>query len=132
MAFDPDDEVLVLFGGYDATPKPTNETWLWNGESWTEASPEVSPPPRSGASMAYSPPLDGIVLFGGSNGAPGGHLGDTWLWDGETWTEMTFPHSPNARFGAALAHDPASDATVLFGGNDNQFLSDTWTLRLAR
>ena len=128
MAFDPVREETVLFGGYNATPQPTNETWIWDGASWSAAQPASSPPPRSGASMSYSDALGGIVLLGGSDGTPGGHIGDTWLWNGTTWEELKFPHGPNPRWGAALAHDTNTGKTVLFGGNDNQFLSDTWTL----
>ena len=79
--------------------------------------------------MTYSEALGGIVLFGGSDGTPGGHIGDTWLWDGETWSELTFPRGPNARWGAALGSGGSNGAAILFGGNDNQFLSDTWTLK---
>ena len=46
----------------------------------------------------------------------GGLLGDTWAYDGTTWTNISPPASPAARWGASMADDPALHQVVLFGG----------------
>jgi hypothetical protein len=55
-------------------------------------------------------------------------LGDTWEWDGTSWTEVSVPAGPPARRQHALAFDSARGVTVLFGGADWLFdkLGDTW------
>ena len=70
-----------------------NDTWTWNGTTWTERSPATSPPARYFASMAYDPATGNMVLFGGDGSS--GYLGDTWTWNGITWTER--PPAPPLR-----------------------------------
>lgn len=65
---------------------------------------------------------DQVVLFGGGNGAD---LGDTWVWDGSTWTELTIA-GPAARGGTAAT--AWNGNIVLFGGEaGGVYQSDTWT-----
>jgi hypothetical protein len=59
-------------------------------------------------------------------------LGDTWLWTANGWTAVPGP-GPTPRSAAALAFDPASNITVLFGGQSAgahpgsvQAVADTW------
>lgn len=59
-----------------------------------------------------------IVMFGGSNAAASGVIGDTWVWDGSDWNQVTTPTSPGnggIRNGK-LTHDQLRDRMVLFGG----------------
>ena len=66
-----------------------------------------------------------MVLFGGDNGTA--TLGDTWEWDGSTWTHVAPASSPPATSGAAMAYDSARGVSVLFGGSTPTNLSsDTW------
>jgi hypothetical protein len=55
--------------------------------------PRVSPTPRSGMAMAYDAVCGKIVLFGGSDSNLS-YLGDTWTFDGVTWTKLAPPLSP--------------------------------------
>jgi hypothetical protein len=97
---------VVLFGGEDdETGVPSNETWVWNGSTWTQPMlPPSSPVPeaRSYATMAS---IGGqVVLFGGLDrtpGAPHPFLGDTWIWNG-SWTPGPVD-GPSPRFGATMA-----------------------------
>jgi hypothetical protein len=128
MAYDPGTGQLVLFGGQDQNAFPhLNDTWTWNGTTWTQQSPTNSPSVRSGASMAYDPSTGQLVLFGGA--APGSVLlGDTWTWNGTNWTQLNEPTGPPARWFASMAYDPGTGQLVLFGGQDNSTrLDDTWT-----
>jgi hypothetical protein len=68
-----------------------------------------------------------VVLFGGT-GANSSVLGDTWIWNGTTWTEANVS-GPSARYYHAMA--TLNGTVVLFGGcptiDCSAPLSDTWT-----
>jgi hypothetical protein len=125
MAYDPATGNIVLFGG-SANGSGLNETWTFNGTTWTHLSPATSPPARSYASMAYDPATGTMVLFGGSGASS--DLNDTWTFNGTTWTHLSPATSPRARDGASMAYDPATGNIVLFGGEENSVnLGDTWS-----
>jgi hypothetical protein len=127
MAYDSARGVSVLFGGSsDSGPGNLNDTWEWNGFSWTQASPATSPPPVAGGAMAYDGGRGVSVLFGGSGSA--GALSSTWEWGGTNWTQRTPASSPSARVWAAMAFDSARGRMVLFGGDGpaGARLGDTW------
>ena len=90
MAYDQARGVTVLFGGDTGNAggrfEVTDETWLWNGSSWTQASPAASPPARMTHAIAYDSRRERVVLFGGSDGTR--TFGDTWEWDGTTWRKV--------------------------------------------
>ena len=127
IAYDPATSQLVLFGGYgDSANAALAGTWTWDGSTWTQQAPAVSPPARSSASMAYDPATSQLVLFGGYGQS--GLLGDTWTWDGSNWAELSPAASPSARGGSSMAYDPATSQLVLFGGGyATTLLADTWT-----
>jgi hypothetical protein len=70
--------------------------------------------------MAYDAATGTAVLFGGALFT--GYLGDTWTWNGTTWTEEHPATSPPARGEAAMAYDAASSTAVLFSEDGS-----TWT-----
>lgn len=114
-AYDGADHTVVLFGGKVAGGHLSNQTWVWNGSTWTlEAAGGATPPAREGASMAFDARLDQLILFGGE-GTGGELLDDTWAWNGASWTEVATAQTPGGREGAALAGD-ADGHLVLFGG----------------
>ena len=94
MAYDPATGQLVLFGGYERR-RYLDDTWTWNGTTWTQQSPATSPPARDGASMAYDPGTGQLVLFGGY-GTRHSLYNDTWTWNGTTWTAAVPGHQPTA------------------------------------
>ena len=126
MAYDPATRQLVLFGGgtggLPASDRVFNDTWTWDGTTWTQQSPATSPPARQDASIAYDPGTGQLVLFGGFG--EGSYFNDTWTWDGTTWTQQSPATSPPWRQGTSMVYDPGSGQLVLFGGYN---LNDTWT-----
>jgi hypothetical protein len=123
---------VVLFGGINTSSQILGDTWTWNGTTWTQQAPAASPPARYGASMAYDAATGTAVLFGGDNQKGCAQLGDTWSWDGTTWTQQAPAASPPARYEAAMAYDAATGTAVLFGGfacygRHARYLRDTWT-----
>jgi len=132
MAFDSTRNVVVMFGGYDASGRLC-DTWEWNGTAWSRKSDGSScgtgkPAGRSFAGMAFDASRGVTVLFGG-NGASGAFLGDTWEWNGTTWSQKSTT-GPTARREHVLAYDPARARTVLFAGavatGPGILEADTW------
>jgi CSLREA domain-containing protein len=122
MAFDEVRRDVVFYGN--------GSTLSWDGSTWTPRLPAHSPPVSSGAALAYNGVLRGVVRFGGTLAA-GGFSDETWLWDGSDWSPVAVGQvRPPARAAAAMAFDPASGGSVLFGGAGagNQQLDDTWIL----
>ena len=135
MAYDPDTDDVVMFGGAGAGGSLLDDTWLWNGASWSEAIPSQSPPARYMAQMAWDPQGHRVILLGGTGGsacnaqdgavissgsAPGTctQLQDAWAWDGANWTQVDLGQGAeqvggHSLAGAELATDPADGELVL-------------------
>ncbi|MBJ7610553.1 MAG: hypothetical protein JF887_14180 [Candidatus Dormibacteraeota bacterium] len=82
---------------------------------------------RLGTATAADAARGQTMLFGGST--PDGRvLGDTWTFDGHSWSEPSLPRSPPARRGAAATWDPGISEVVVFGGigPTGTPLDDTW------
>jgi len=129
MVYDTGRRQMVLFGGSAGLGVPTtDETWEWDGRTWTQRTPAIRPVARTDHAMAYDAARRRVVLFGGTLvGTPA--AGDTWEWDGTAWTQATPATSPPGRSHHAMAYDPVRQRVVLFGGytgSYNGYLSDTW------
>ncbi len=132
MAYDPQHQQVVLFGGETAVGNTFfDDTWTWNGTTWTQQQPSLSPTARLGAAMAWDGAQKRMILFGGfGDGAV--FFADTWSWDGSTWTELvanfvTEGAGPQPRAGAMMADDGANQTVVMFGGaTATGVLGDTW------
>ncbi len=134
MAFDVQNGVSVLFGGYPAN----QETWTFNGTSWTQqctGSPCIDnrPDARFAFAMAYDESRKVTVLFGGFNAAISATLQDTWEWSGTAWTKkcLSACTPPGARARHSMAYDSHRKRVVLVGGfgsdvNNGPVLQDTW------
>ena len=97
---------IVMFGGFDGT-KLLNDTWTWDGTTWTERTIANPPSPRRGHAMATIG--DKVVLFGGSTGiGTETYANDTWTWDGTTWTPEVVSQSPPGRSSHAMATFPGA------------------------
>ena len=83
--------------------------------------------------MVYDAARGSVLLFGGDRATAPRLLGDTWTWDGRSWTERHAGRSPSPRTRMAIAYDEVHQVVVLFGGTD-RFLTvpgsanqgDTW------
>jgi hypothetical protein len=115
--------VAVLMGGDDGASM--DDTWLWDGKSWSMPEPATFPPARTSA-MAGS--FDGsVVLFGGQPSPLFAKTvdQDTWTWTGTTWNQGLPMQPPPGRAAGMMASQGAS--LVLFGGYDlTSARNDTW------
>lgn len=112
-----------LFGGLSFNAGAStylNDTWAWDGANWAQVSTANSPPGREGASLAYDPVRENIVLFGGINrDLPNQPMGNTWIFDGNDWSQANTPVSPGPRyaFNSVMTYMPANGGLLLFGGS---------------
>ena len=131
IAYDSGHNQVVMFGGSTVVNATNfNDTWIWNGanQTWTQVTPATSPGARAIMSMAYDPTQAKTFLFGGFE-PPNNPQHDTWAWDGTNWTQVNTPHAPTGgRYYYAMAFDPATANTVLFGGEAGNLQNDTWVL----
>jgi large repetitive protein len=128
MVYDSLHHQVLLFGGLSSTAVTTNDTWVWDGNSWTQLYPVTSPPVRGGHALAYDSVRQQVVLFGGYDSSFN-PLGDTWVWDGTNWAQKFPATVPTAREYHAMAFDATHSNVLMFGGEDPSFsdLGDTWT-----
>jgi hypothetical protein len=64
MAYDAAHGSVVLFGGRNRF-HTLDDTWIWDGSSWSQAHPATSPPLLDNPEMAYDPVSHDVVLVGG-------------------------------------------------------------------
>ena len=83
---------------------------------WTQKQ-DFGPLPRLSNALAFDSNRSCVVLFGGETavGPPTVLIGDTWEWDGESWTQVE-DIGPSARKWFAMAYDRTRHRLVLFGG----------------
>jgi hypothetical protein len=107
----------VLFGTEADRDTILGDTWVWRGGRWSQRIVD-GPHARSEAALAYDRKRRRVVLFGGyhRDGSRTVRLGDTWEWDGTSWTAVA-ASGPEPRSGAAMAYDEGRKRVVLFGGS---------------
>lgn len=128
LGFDPVSRRLILFGGaaaaspaHPADATRLDDTWTWNGVSWAELHPAVSPPPLYGASLVVDPTSGHLLLLSGSGQMDAEGLLEqqgTWSWDGQSWSRVgdTPLQMPFAATGADPTHHQ-----VLLSGYDSTY-----------
>lgn len=127
LVYDGSRERVILFGGIDGSGNYLGDTWEWNGKTWKEVATS-GPEERVGHALAYDKSHSQTVLYGGHRivDSVGEYFGDTWVWDGTSWTEKEVS-GPPARRDAHMAFDTSRKRVVLFGGNQSGIRKgDTW------
>ena len=125
MTYDAARRQVVVFGGGGLDGLFRNDTWGWDGATWTQLS-TVGPGVRDNHAMAYDRSRNRIVMFGGR--AAGGNSRETWEWDGTQWV-LVNTLGPSPRFGHAMTYDEVRNQVILFGGESSspKFENgDTW------
>jgi hypothetical protein len=103
-------ETVVLFGGNACEDvigggAVLDDTWTFDGTTWTEVNAPNPPAGREGASMVTLGSK--VLLFGGEAlqedlAATPPPFNDTWTFDGTAWTQLSPSLSPPGRFYAAM------------------------------
>ena len=134
MTWNPTTSALLMFGG-DTGAFPngaSNETWSYDGSTWTLLTPTASPNPVVGVELVHDP-VRGVFVFYGSLSTSffgGPSIDQTWEYDGTTWTQITTVNSPGGLGLYGMCFDSARNRTVLYGGQPNSFFpiaaNGTW------
>jgi hypothetical protein len=134
LAADLNHKIVVLFGGLVGTGRTSqygNDTWLWDGATWSLVAPSHLPAAALDPQLDYDP-IQNQVVFTAWPGSSD-QLICRWAWTGQDWEETCLPSAPSARYGQAFAFDAARNQAVVFGGRDarpdshSDYLTDTWT-----
>ena len=129
MCFDTTRNVTVLFGGSTSgLPGALNQTWEYNGTTWSQVTTAGAPGPRENATMCFDDVLNQCVLFGG-NDVFSGASNQLWIYNGNAWLQI--PPSgtwPTPRAGMEMVYNPIRSVSTMTGGVDGigNALSDTW------
>lgn len=125
-----DGQGLITFGGGTGSPLIRSaETRRWDGSAWNLLPLATKPSARHGHKMVWDSLHRRVLLFGGRQGDSFATIvGDTWEWDGATWTQRQPPRSPAPRQNHGMAFDSVRGVVVLFGGigRDGNMIGDTW------
>ncbi len=132
MAFDPERNVTLLYGGYNHVSESIDlktyaaVTWAWDGKEW-KGIDFADSAPRVGAALVYIPERRCVIRHGGSDGRPAKNniKNDTWQWNGTAWIKIA---TGPARAFHKLVYDSIRDTVLLFGGVDQTGSApgDTW------
>lgn len=127
MVYDSDRDRTVLLNGATRQFGDEQETWVWDGSAWSRLD-IPQPPRRGGAAMAYDEARQEAVLFGGGDpDDESSALGDTWVFDGELWTERAPDTAPPPGKDAEAAYDPVrAEVVMLTVGDPDPRRPDTW------
>lgn len=126
MAWDQSSSTALLFGGRDANGffgVGLNDTWVFDGTTWTELFPATVPPVFDYASMDYDVYRARVVLLGYSTST--GTL--VFEWNGLDWTDVT-PATLPANRSSTITYDLLRSRMVLFSGRQGIGMApaDTW------
>ena len=86
----------LLYGGTTGS-QPLDDTWAWNGSSFSKLAEPSSGVPRSGVAMAYDVARGRVVLHGG---LAAGVTTVTHEWNGATWETKVGPSPTEERTGS--------------------------------
>ncbi|MHA2238776.1 MAG: Kelch repeat-containing protein [Candidatus Hodarchaeales archaeon] len=136
MVYDSDNNIIILFGGYNIDETLLDDTWIYfiNNNTWKERFPEMGPEARYGHSMCYQTQKQRTILFGGR---VEGLTNEIWEYDYLTnsWEELLLNEKPSVRYWHDMVYNPADNSLLLFGGDNDQFplraLADTWVLNIS-
>jgi len=130
IAFDTARGKALLYGGESSgVYHGYQETWEWDGATWSGPTAAAAPPRRIQAAMTYDPVRAKMLLFGGDDISV--FYDDAWTFTpGGGWVAAAT--GPSGRTAPQMVYDAARDRTVLFGGQANVSskwvtYQDTWT-----
>ncbi|MFO1077576.1 MAG: hypothetical protein U1E73_07605 [Planctomycetota bacterium] len=122
---------VMLFGGVDGQGSGLDDTWTFDGTTWTQRNTTgLRPSARGGARLVQVLGRSLCALFGGQDPASLVIANDTWEHDGSSWRLVNNVYGGiyPARHGFAMAEDLARQRIVAFGGQiaNGSLQNDTW------
>jgi len=120
-------QTILVGGGQgdDPTSPVFDDTWLFDGATWTK-SPASVPGKRTHFAAAYDRKRECAVLVGGMNTENGKMLGDVLEWNGSEW-KASAAVAPDGLFAPQLAFDEKAGLLVLISTKMPERKLATWT-----
>jgi hypothetical protein len=127
IAYDPEADLVVLFGGVGTRIEQSGrsellgDTWIFDpsANAWDPVDSPIAPEPRACAGMVYDPGAGAIHLWGGQTAT---NAGDPLIWrfdaQERTWAPITGSDTPGPapRWLHQMVHDPVTGLTYVIGG----------------
>ncbi len=137
IAYDPENDVVVLYSGYLQNDTHLQDTWIYSfrEENWIRQHPDDPPLGQYGHYMVYAESTGQLLMYPGhwsiySNGVmtSHGYGGDIWEYDAadESWTEHRSTPRPPGRYWGHIVYDSTENRIILFGGHGAVDYDDTW------
>lgn len=107
---------VLLYGGLQSgVTAAMDDTWLFDGTTYTQLAPPTTPPARWGHQMVYDSLRARVITFGGRSPTVTAVANDTWEFDGLNWIQILTPVSATARAFYAMAFDSRRGKAVMYG-----------------
>ena len=139
IAYDEENKVVVMFGGYGLNDVLYDDTWVFDFTemNWIEKKPTDKPLVQYGGQMVYDLLNKELLMYPGhwnimSNGNMVSHGYGDQVWSysymEDDWTEYETAPKPRGRYWFNLDYDCNRGEMILFGGSSggDKQLSDTW------
>jgi len=105
---------ILLHGGYDPRIGNLDDTWVWDGQTWTKDNSPVHPRGLASAqAVCYDRQRKKVVYTAKQ---------ETWEWDAQGWVSK----GPSPVVVGSLAYDPLRKRTVLFGSANSKYSTWEW------
>ena len=131
MTFNSLTSSVLLFGGSTGFAA-SNQTWSFNGSTWTQLTPTTSPTAKAGNELVVDLLRGVVVMYGGVNTSPfgGASVDQTWEWNGTSWTQVFPTTTPGGLGSYGACYDLVRSRVVLYGGTADTFFpiaaNGTW------
>ncbi|MEW5855030.1 MAG: kelch repeat-containing protein [Myxococcota bacterium] len=109
-------QVVLVGGQCDNGSTVLQDTWTYDGNTWTQVSP-ANPPSNVGVNptMAFDEARQVAVLYAHSATVPDNYV--VYEWDGSDWTlRKNDEGPPSLSYGVTLAYHPVRERVMLHGG----------------
>jgi hypothetical protein len=122
MAYDPQSDRTLLWGGGTGTKVSDSRVWAYdyNTNTWTtQDAPSDAPEQRAGIGLFYHPPSGRMIVYGGlSENYTQMAEETTWAYDyrANSWGAIAPSTNVGKRAYIPMAYAPSVDKAVLFGG----------------
>ncbi|MDY0001336.1 MAG: DUF4215 domain-containing protein [Polyangia bacterium] len=128
MAWHPGLGKVLLVGGCGQMEGQDahEDAWAWDGANWSQLT-SVPSTARFGHAMAWDADRARMVLYGGKD-ETGNCLGDTWVRQGSSWSELDTPVPPSLRSEHLAVFHADLGLLILYGGRGpwGELLEETW------
>ncbi|MCI4334810.1 MAG: PKD domain-containing protein [Thermoplasmata archaeon] len=134
IAYDPDRQELVVFGGMNAAGACLGDTWTYTNGTWThQTGPGITNPGSlCGSSTLYDPDLGEVLVTGGFSVAGSLVSNNTasWEFNGSAWVPLSPGGAPSPHIYGVNAWDPVSQTLVVAGGELTYFTTNVLSFPL--